>query len=179
MLTIFACPVCYTCPALPCLALLCPCPGLCHAPNENLAQAASELAINVLLSADQLQVHVRVHRHQQACKNRWKCAQRRQVGAAAAAAGTGRAGTPCPFPLLLSVEAWVLRQKSTCVSAGLQQLHRRASCHFRSRTLVLHAPLELDDDLLAREIIEEWLRINGHRLQAGGRWAGQRAIRSP
>ena len=29
-------------------------------------------------------------------------------------------------------------------------------------TFVLHAPLELDDDHLAREIVEERLRVDGH-----------------
>lgn len=38
------------------------------APNEHLSQVARELAVNVLLSAGQLQVHVRVNRHQVACR---------------------------------------------------------------------------------------------------------------
>lgn len=35
------------------------------------------------------------------------------------------------------------------------------------RTLVLHAPLQLDDDGVSREIVEKRLGIHGNRLQAG------------
>jgi len=38
-----------------------------HTPDEHLSQVASELAVNVLLRARQLQVHVGVHGHKVAC----------------------------------------------------------------------------------------------------------------
>jgi len=38
-----------------------------HTPDEHLSQVSSELAVNVLLRARQLQVHVGVHGHKVAC----------------------------------------------------------------------------------------------------------------
>lgn len=35
----------------------------------------------------------------------------------------------------------------------------------RKATFVLHAPLELDDDRFAGQLIQEWLRVDGNSLQ--------------
>ena len=81
------------------------------------------------------------------------------------------------FRLPCGAAGWAPQQPAAC-------RQRQWQGEARPRTLVLHPPLQLADDLLAGEIVQEGLGIDGHSLHTAsgrvpsvGQARGQRCCR--
>ena len=89
-----------------------------------------------------------------------------ESGSRPAGPKTGRRSTPRCWRAAGSCTSrprrGILRASHPTPHATVSADSKMAPCARASRTLVLHAPLELGDDQLPGEVVEEGLRVDGH-----------------